>query len=292
MTFSIVGRSADGTRLGVAVASKFLAVGAYVPAARATVGAVATQAEVHLGLKPEGLRLLAEGLDADAVLDTFLQADAGAPARQAGVVGADGSAATRTGADCLPWAGGTCGTGPEGSFAVQGNVLTGPEVLQAMVGSWQATSTWPSLARRLSAALAAGDAAGGDRRGRQSAALLVVGEGAGYGGTSDVEVDLRVDDHADPVGRLGQLLDLHELYFGTTPEADLLAWDDAVQAEVAALLAPLDGGAATAPPGTGDEVRARLRRWMSAENFEERWHATALDPVVLEHLRTVGAAGA
>src|SRR3954468_509334 len=177
MTFSIVARSADGESWGVAVASKFLGVGAAVPAARAHVGAVATQALPNLSYKPHGLDLLADGRSAQEALDEMVGADDGRADRQAGIVDATGGAATYTGDDCLDWAGGV--TGPD--VAIQGNILTGPDVVEAMLDAWNKSAGEPDLARRLLAALAGGDRAGGDRRGRQSAALLVVQEGAGYG---------------------------------------------------------------------------------------------------------------
>src|SRR4051794_34326953 len=194
MTFSIVARSADGQQWGVAVASKFLAVGAVVPGARAKVGAVATQSYANVTYRPEGLRLLAEGRSAQDALDALLAADEGRDQRQAGIVDAAGRAATFTGPGCHDWAGGIAGDGA----AVQGNILAGPRVVDAMHSAWLASSPDSPLARRLLVALRAGDDAGGDRRGRESAALLVVTEGGGYGGGNDVLIDLRVDDHPAP----------------------------------------------------------------------------------------------
>jgi uncharacterized Ntn-hydrolase superfamily protein len=279
VTFSIVGRSPDGTTLGVGVASKFLAVGAYVPAAAVDAGAIATQADVNLALRPRGIELLAKGVDAGEMLTRFFAEDPQRDERQAGAVDARGGAATYTGSRCLDWAGGRTGEGTPGSFAIQGNILTGPEVVEEMVGSWLRTADEPSMARRLLDALAAGDAAGGDRRGRQSAAILVVAPGAGYGGTTDVAVDLRSDDAAEPIPELARLLDLHELYFGSTPEDQLLVLDEALSAEVARRLGTL--GYASG------ELSANLSDWMGRENFEARWHDDRLDPVVLAHLRRV-----
>src|SRR5215510_12137388 len=209
MTFSIVARSADGQSCGVAVASKFLAVGAAVPAAEAGVGALATQSYANLAYRPQGLALLRTGVAAAHVVAGLTAADGGRAQRQLGVVGSDGDGATFTGDGCHEWAGGVAGDG----YAIQGNILTGPEVVDAMRDRWLALTGEPRFARRILAALRAGDKAGGDRRGRQSAALLVVAAKQGYGGTSDVVVDLRVDDHTDPVGELTRLLDLHALYF-------------------------------------------------------------------------------
>lgn len=268
MTFSIVGR--DGPFLGVAVASKFLAAGAMVPAAAAGAGAVATQAYANLALKTEGLTLLRDGLDAEQVLERFFAGDADAAQRQAGIVDASGRSATFTGDRCQAWAGGTART----DVAAQGNMLAGPEVVDAMLTTWDAQVARP-LADRLLAALSAGQQAGGDPRGKQAAALFVVAPGAGYGGLSDVAVDLRVDDHPEPIDELVRMLALHELYFGTTPEAELVPL-----AEVPDLAARLaDQGY---PSG---DVSADLYGWMGRENFEERWHDGRLDPVVLEQLR-------
>jgi uncharacterized Ntn-hydrolase superfamily protein len=279
VTFSIVGRSPDGATLGVGVASKFLAVGAYVPAAAVDAGAIATQADVNLALRPRGIELLAEGIDAGEMLSRFFAEDPQRDERQAGAVDARGGAATYTGSRCQDWAGGRAGEGPAGSFAVQGNILTGPEVVEEMVASWLRTAGQPSMARRLLAALEAGDGAGGDRRGRQSAAILVVAPGAGYGGTTDVAVDLRCDDAAEPIPELARLLDLHVVYFGSTPEDELLVLDQTLTAEVALRLGTLGY--------TAGELGTNLYDWMGRENFEARWHEDRLDPVVLEHLRRV-----
>ena len=281
MTFSIVGHvaataeGADGgtMSLGVAVASKFLAVGAAVPAAAADVGAIATQAFANLAYRPDGLRLLGEGRSAQETLDALTAADEGRDQRQAGVVDAAGRSATFTGSACHDWAGGRTGDG----YAVQGNILTGPDVVEAMEKAWLGSEG--RLADRLLTALTAGDLAGGDRRGRQSAALLVVRRSGGYGGTSDVEVDLRVDDHPDPVPELRRLLDLHRLYFDR-PDSDTLL--------------PLEGELA-------DEVDLRLRAlgfdtlddWAGVENYEERMVDGQIDPLVLAQLRAAtGADGA
>jgi uncharacterized Ntn-hydrolase superfamily protein len=282
MTFSIVGRSPDGSALGVAVASKFLAAGAYVPAAAADAGAIATQAHVNLELKIRGLEMLREGIGAGELLERFFTGDPHREERQAGVVDRTGAAATFTGSRAQAWAGGRTGEGPEGSFAAQGNLLAGPEVVEAMAGTWLASAAGPSLARRLVACLTAGQAAGGDPRGKQAAAVLVVAPGAGYGGLGDVVVDLRSDDSPQPINELHRMLDLHELYFGRTPDEELLPYEPDLLTELARRL-PAAGYA------SGD-VRRDLYDWMGRENFEERWHDDRLDPVVLRHLRaTTGA---
>ncbi|MGH2673741.1 MAG: DUF1028 domain-containing protein, partial [Actinomycetota bacterium] len=189
MTFSIVAADLDAGDWGVAVASKFLAVGAVVPYARAGVGAVATQAWANTDFGPEGLDLMAAGSPAPEVLAQLIHGDEGRADRQAGIVDGQGLPATFTGQDCLEWAGGMTGPG----FACQGNILVGEEVVAAMGDAFAGTTG--DLVDRLLAALLAGDEAGGDRRGRQSAALLVVREGGGYEGRSDRYVDVRVDEH-------------------------------------------------------------------------------------------------
>lgn len=216
MTFSIVARSADGESWGVAVASKFLGVGSAVPAAVAGVGALATQADANVAWKGLALAHLDEGATASVALQRLLEEDEGRDHRQVGIVDLDGEAVSHTGASCLDWAGGVTGEG----FAIQGNVLTGEEVVLAMQAAWDTSDDDAPLARRLLAALTAGDDAGGDRRGRQSAALLVVRDGAGYGGRDDIAVDLRIDDHADPVTELARLLDLNDLYLTASTEEE------------------------------------------------------------------------
>ncbi|WNV77033.1 DUF1028 domain-containing protein [Geodermatophilus sp. DSM 44513] len=277
MTFSLVGRSPDGSALGVAVASKFLAAGAYVPAAAADAGALATQAHVNLELKTRGLAMLREGVAAGELLQRFFDADPDRAERQAGVVDRDGRAATFTGERAQHWAGGRTGEGPEGSFAAQGNLLAGPGVVDAMVDAWLASAAEPDLARRLVAALAAGQDAGGDPRGKQAAAVLVVSAGGGYGGLGDVVVDLRSDDHPEPIGELTRMLDLHDLYFGSTPAEQLLAHTPELDGELVRRLA--------ATGYASGDLGRDLYDWMGRENFEERWHDDRIDPVVLEHLR-------
>lgn len=205
MTFSIVARSDDGESWGVAVASKFLAVGSPVPAAVAGVGAIATQAEANVAYKGLALAHLDEGATAEIALERLLEEDPDREVRQVGIVDVEGRAASHTGADCIDWAGSRTGPG----YAVQGNILAGEQVLTAMEDAWLSSADRP-FAERLLAALRAGDEAGGDRRGRQSAALLVVREDAGYGGLDDLAVDLRVDDHTDPVPELERLLTLQQ----------------------------------------------------------------------------------
>ncbi|HEV7707857.1 MAG TPA: DUF1028 domain-containing protein [Asanoa sp.] len=273
MTFSIVARSADGHSHGIAVASKFLAVGAAVPAAEAQIGAVATQSYANLAYRPQALALLRTGVDAAGVVAGLTAADEGRTQRQVGVVGATGSGATYTGADCHDWAGGVAGDG----FAIQGNILVGPEVVDAMKEAWLGSDPAEPLARRLLAALRAGDEAGGDKRGRQSAALLVVARGEGYGGTSDIVVDLRVDDHAEPVPEMARLLHMHELLFGKPDPATLLTLDGPLAAEVR--------GRLVAAGHEGATLDDALASWAGVENLEERIVPGKIDPLVLAHLR-------
>jgi uncharacterized Ntn-hydrolase superfamily protein len=280
MTFSIVARSPDGKSLGVAVASKFLGVGAAVPAAAAEVGALATQAYANLNFRPQGLALLRTGTAAVDVVAGLVAADGGRAQRQLGVVGTTGDGATFTGEDCHDWAGGTAGDG----YAIQGNILAGPEVIEAMRSSWLSSGDEPRFDRRLLAALRAGDEAGGDRRGRQSAALLVVAKGMGYGGTSDVVADLRVDDHPQPVTELARLLDIHALLFGKPDPETLVDLAGEVASEVARRLTAAGYPAAGDDPDALDEA---LAAWAGVENLEERLVPRRIDPLVLDHLRAV-----
>ena len=263
MTFSLVARSADGSQWGVAVASKFLAVGAAVPGARWGVGAIATQSFANLAYRPDGFALLSEGRTAQETLDALVAGDDLREQRQAGIVDRDGAAATFTGSQCNGWAGGRTGDG----WAAQGNILTGSEVVDALADAFAGTAG--SLATRLTTALLAADRAGGDKRGRQSACVLVVSEAGGYGGGSDVLVDLRVDDHPDPVPELARLLDLHTLYFGK-PES-VLPLQGELAREVAERLEKLG--------------YANLDDWAGVENYEERMVPEGIDPVVLDKLR-------
>lgn len=205
-TFSIVAADPAAGEVGVAVASRFFAVGSVVPYARAGVGAVATQASANTTYGPGALELLAHGAEPAEALAMLTRADADRGQRQAGVVAASGSSATFTGPGCNAWAGGRSGPG----YAVQGNILTGEAVVVEMERAFLASAGQP-LAARLYAALAAGDAAGGDSRGRQSAALMVARAGGGYGGFDDRAIDVRVDDHPDPIVELGRLVGLAQV---------------------------------------------------------------------------------
>jgi len=269
VTFSLVAADVDAGQWGVVVASKFLAVGAVVPWAVADVGAVATQALAKVTYGPDGIQLLRDGKAADEVVGILTAADPGAADRQLGVVDGKGRGATFTGDACMDWAGGRAGDG----YAAQGNILTGAAVVDALAETFE--STEGPLAERLLAALAAGDAAGGDRRGRQSAALIVRQARAGYGGDNDIAIDLRVDDHPDPITEIQRLYHLHDLLFGTTPDDELLPIEQ-VEGELSQRLALLGY--------TGDPVDA-LNAWAGTENLEERLHEGKIDPVVLRVLR-------
>ncbi|MEU4156959.1 DUF1028 domain-containing protein [Actinoplanes sp. NPDC026670] len=280
MTFSIVARSADGTVHGVAVASKFLGVGAAVPAALADVGAVATQSYANLAYRPQALTLLGTGVTATGTVQALIAGDGGPVThRQVGVVGVDGPGATFTGDQCHPWAGGVAGDG----YAIQGNMLAGPQVVADMEAAWLAGADQSRLPYRLLDALRAGDLAGGDRRGRQSAALLVVAKGMGYGGTSDVLADLRVDDHPDPVTELARLLELHTLYFERPDPATLIPLTGDIADEVRTRLEKAGH--------TGPDLDEVLASWAGIENLEERIVAGAIDPLVLAQLRAAAQAG-
>jgi len=278
MTFSIVGHGTDArgeAAWGVAVASKFLAVGNAVPAAVAGVGALATQAEANVAWKGIGLSLLDEGATASVALQRMIEEDDRRDHRQLGMVDGEGGAATYTGTACLEWAGGVAETTTGDGVAIQGNILVGPEVVEEMKRAWDAAADEP-LARRLLAALVAGDGAGGDRRGRQSAALLVVSDGAGYAGLDDVAADLRVDDHPDPVTELARLLDLNDFYLTASTE------DEKVPL-TAALAEELDALAHQA--GHRD-----LAAWVGTENYEMRVaeDGSWIDRAVLGLLREKG----
>ena len=259
MTFSIVAR--DGDAFGVAVASKFLSAGALVPWARPGAGAIATQAYANISYGPRGLDLLSDGRSAERVVELLTGSDDEREQRQLGVVDAEGNAASFTGAECIDWAGGSIGEG----YAAQGNILAGPAVVTAMAEAFESTAG--DLAGRLLAALAAGDVAGGDRRGRQSAALLVVSPAGGYGGTTDVVADLRVDDHKDPVRELARLLDIHRVLFTKPGPDDLLPLEGPLRDEVVSALVATGYAAA----GAAENALAKaLERFAGWENLEER----------------------
>jgi uncharacterized Ntn-hydrolase superfamily protein len=279
-TFSIVAYDPENGDLGVAVESKFLAVGAVVPWAWAGVGAVATQSWANTTYGPEGLRLMAQGLTAQKALDKLVEADEDPTRRQAGMVDARGSAAAYTGQGCFKWAGHIVGEG----FSCQGNILVSEETVQAMARTFEESEG--ELSDRLVAALEAGQEAGGDSRGQQSAALLVVREKGGYGGFNDRYLDLRVDDHPTPIQELKRLLELHKLYFLKSKPEHLLPLEGEVAREVQEILSEL-GYYSGEINGLYDEAtRQALFNFSSIENLEERWQEGAyIDRVVLEFMR-------
>jgi uncharacterized Ntn-hydrolase superfamily protein len=271
-TYSIAACDLEAGQWGVATQSKFLAVGSVVPWAEPHVGAIATQAWANPRYGPEGLRLLRDGRSATEAVEELTAADEGRDHRQLGIVDAAGEGATYTGAECLDWAGGIAGPG----FAAQGNILVSEATVRALVDAFSAATGRP-LAERLLECLAAAQAAGGDRRGQQSAALLVVERDGGYASLSDVLVDLRVDDHATPVEELARLFGMHRALFGQTPRDKWLVVDDALAAELRKRLARL---------GYDGELADAFATWAGTENLEERIDGVEqIDPVVLEELR-------
>jgi len=282
-TFSIVGRDPATGDLGIAVQSKFLAVGAVVPWARAGVGAVATQSWANTTYGPLGLDLLAAGRSAEDTMATLTGSDDRADHRQAGIVDAQGRSATYTGSGCYSWAGGIAGA----NFAAQGNILVGEATVRALADTFQATPG--PLWTRLVTALAAGQRAGGDSRGQQSAALLVVREGGGYGGFNDRLIDLRVDDHPQPIDELARILDLYELLFFKPAPEDMLPIDQPLATELQTLLAR-SGDYGGPISGAYDEATFQaLERYGGRENLEERLlHEPGdarIDRKVVEYLR-------
>lgn len=277
-TFSIVALDADTGDLGVATASKFLAVGAVVPFAEAGLGAVATQSYANTTFGPRTLMALRGGISLELIRQAFAESDAQHSERQYGLVDARGRALTFTGDACHPWAGGRTGEG----YAAQGNLLTGPEVVDALCKTFEAASG--PLSERLVAALAAADAAGGDKRGRQSAALLVVRQEGGYGGFNDRYIDLRVDDHPAPVGELARLLELQRLYFERPGEGGVLEIDADIAARVQVVLIR-SGYLQTLTSAWDDASDAALRSLAGVENLEERLlEPGRIDRVVLSYL--------
>jgi uncharacterized Ntn-hydrolase superfamily protein len=266
-TFSIAACDLEAGEWGVAVQSKFLAVGSVVPWAEPEVGAVATQAYANPSYGPNGLTLLREGLDARGVVERLIAEDGDRDGRQVGVVDASGTGAAWTGSGCLDWAGHR--TGPR--YSAQGNILVSGETVDALADTFEATEGRP-LAERLLEALAAAQTAGGDSRGQQSAALLVVKRNGGYAALSDVLVDLRVDDHEHPIAELARIYDLHDQLFGRTPRRYWLPVEGELRAEVDERLGRLGYDS--------------LDAWAGVANLEERVDGDdAIDPVVLEALR-------
>jgi uncharacterized Ntn-hydrolase superfamily protein len=272
-TYSIVACDLHAGQWGVAVQSKFLAVGSVVPWAEPHVGAIATQSYANPRYGPEGLALLREGRSAQETIDELTAADEGRAQRQVGIVDGHGAAATFTGEECQDWAGGRTGEG----YAAQGNILVSQDTVDALAVTFEENRGQP-LAERLIECLAAAQAAGGDSRGQQSAALLVVERDGGYAKLSDILVDLRVDDHEHPIVELQRLYTLHQELFGSTPQLDWVDVDDTLAAELLERLGRL---------GYEGELPHALIDWAGAANLEERVDGVKrIDPVVLEALRT------
>jgi uncharacterized Ntn-hydrolase superfamily protein len=271
-TYSIAACDLEAGQWGVATQSKFLAVGSVVPWAEPHVGAIATQAYANPRYGPAGLALLREGLAAQEVVDRLTAADEGREQRQLGVVDRDGRSASFTGSECLEWAGGK--TGP--CYAAQGNILVSAATVDAIAQSFEQTRGKP-LAERLLDCLDAAQAAGGDRRGQQSSALLLVEKDGGYAKLSDTIVELRVEDHERPLEELRRLYGLHQAIFGETPRDEWLTVDAALASELGERLAKL---------GYEGELEQAFNRWAGNVNLEERVDGVAeIDPVVLEELR-------
>jgi uncharacterized Ntn-hydrolase superfamily protein len=279
-TFSIVAHDPHNGDLGIAVASRFLAVGSVVPWAQIGAGAVATQALANMSFGPRGMALMAAGRSADQTLEALLANDPQREHRQVGLVDARGGAAAHTGSECLEWAGHFVGPG----FAAQGNILAGKEVVKAITVRF--TRAKGELAERLLAALQAGDEAGGDRRGRQSAALYVARAGGSYGGLLDRYIDLRVDDHPEPVAELARLLKLHRFYLTPPRQEDLLLIDSGIASEIQTLLGKVGYYQGPVSGEYDAATRAALEQYGSVENLEERLVSqTKIDPQVLDYMR-------
>jgi uncharacterized Ntn-hydrolase superfamily protein len=272
-TYSICACDLETGQWGVATQSKFLAVGSVVPWAEPQTGAIATQSYANPRYGPDGLALLREGLSAEAAVQRLTAADEGREHRQLGIVDGQGGSATFTGGECHDWAGGR--TGP--CYAAQGNILVSEDTVAALEETFRATDRAP-LGERLIDCLAAAQEAGGDSRGQQSAALLVVEKDGGYGKLSDTLVDLRIDDHERPIDELRRLYVLHEAIFGKTPRDEWIPVDQVLRAELSERLLRL---------GYEGELGEAFFNWAGNENLEERVDGVeAVDPVVLEELRS------
>jgi uncharacterized Ntn-hydrolase superfamily protein len=270
-TYSIAACDLDAGHWGVATQSKFLAVGSVVPWAEPQVGAIATQAYANPRYGSEGLGLLREGLSAQEVVDRLTAADDGRDHRQLGIVDGRGRSASFTGNECMDWAGGRTGD----SYAAQGNILVSADTVDAIAETFE--STGGPLVERLLDCLDAAQAAGGDRRGQQSAAIVVVEKDGGYGGLSDLLVDLRVEDHERPLEELRRLYGLHQAIFGKTPREEWLTVDDELASELRERLAKA---------GYEGDLPEAFDRWAGNWNLEERIDGVEeIDPVVLEELR-------
>jgi len=270
-TYSIAACDLEAGQWGVATQSKFLGVGSVVPWAVPGIGAIATQAYANPRYGPDGLEFLREGLSADEAIERLTSADDGRNHRQLGIVDAQGRSASYTGAECMDWAGGRTGDG----YAAQGNILVSAETVDAIAETFEGSNG--ALAERLLDCLDAAQAAGGDRRGQQSAALLVVEKDGGYAGLSDEVVDLRVDEHERPLEELRRIYVMHQAIFGRTPPMQWLDVDEQLAEELRDRLRRL---------GYDGDLAKAFFTWAGNENLEERIDGVErIDPVVLEELR-------
>ncbi|MBW3110844.1 DUF1028 domain-containing protein [Bacillus sp. MCCB 382] len=277
MTYSIVGYDPEEKEWGIAVQSKFLGVGSVVPFAKAGVGAVATQSYANTSYGPHALQLMSQGKTAEEALEIITKDDPERPLRQVGLIDAGGNSATFTGEGCYDWAGGQTGK----HFAAQGNILVDKNTVKAMAESFE--STTGSLAERLLQALDAGQEAGGDSRGMQSAALLVVKENGGYGGFNDRYIDLRVDDHASPIKELKRIYQLHQLYFKESDAGRVVLLEGDIHNEVERELTRL--GYAK----DKQSLYQNLKDYLHTENFEMReQEENYIDLDVLDYMKKQG----
>ncbi|NDI35919.1 DUF1028 domain-containing protein [Chengkuizengella sediminis] len=279
-TFSIVGFDPKTKELGIAVQSKFLGVGAVVPWAKAGVGAVATQSFANTSYGPKGLELMANGKSAQETMDILVEEDDEKQSRQVGIVDANGNSATFTGSDCYDWAGGIAGP----NFAAQGNILVSAKTVESMAGTFN--NCEGELSERLLSALDAGQNAGGDSRGKQSAALLIVKEQGGYGGFNDRYIDLRVDDHPEPIKELIRLHKLQQLYFSKTKANHILGIKGEIKEQLISILSQL--GYLSTKEVSDEQLNRAFKTFIHTENFEERdLGAGKIDKEVLEFMKSL-----
>lgn len=264
-TFSIAGYDPTEEKLGIAVQSKFLAVGSVVPFASAKVGAVATQAAANTSFGPNGLDKLRKGLRPETIIDELVQRDPESETRQVGIVDTLGNSAAFTGEDCFDYAGHTTGE----NFCCQGNILVSEDTINSMAEVFTNTKEM-ALSHRLMKALKAGQGAGGDKRGKQSAALLVVKEDGGYGGFNDRYIDLRVDDHDTPIKELNRILELHQLYFEETSEEDLISLDLKTVERLQEMLSELGYYSGPIEGNYNEKTKKSFKDFCLTENFEEK----------------------
>ncbi len=265
-TFSVVARDPETGDLGVATQSRFIAVGAVVPWAHAEIGAVATQAHANVSFGPKGLDRMGRGEDAADVIAHLTQEDPQASLRQVGMVDGQGRAAAFTGEECLAWAGHVVGAG----FCTLGNILASEEVVHDMAAAFEGTEE--ALPERLLATLEAGQQAGGDRRGQQSAALLVVRKGGSYGGFTDRYIDLRVDDHPAPIAELNRVFQIYDLTLLQREDPqDVVQLQGPVAEDVQARLAKAEFYGGPVDGRWSEESDEALERFFHVHNFENKW---------------------